>query len=141
MERILAIAKDAMRAARVEAKEIWGDIAEIWGDIAEIWGVASAARRGDERPMGAATAQLDLCGLRPGPTTQATNAMAAEPADLNETVVRQKRLSDDFAQKQRNHFTKFKARARGGVGAKLAEAADSAKKGLLSGSLLIMSDN
>jgi len=77
VERMLAIAKDAMRAARVEA----------------------------------------------------TNAMAAEPADLNESsVVRRKRFTD-YAEKQRNHFTKFKARARGGVGAKLAQAADSAKKG------------
>ena len=69
------------------------------------------------------------CGLRPGSGTQATNAMAAEPADLNESsVVRRKRFTD-YAEKQRNHFTKFKARARGGVGAKLAQAAEAAKKG------------
>jgi len=55
--------------------------------------------------------------------------MAAEPADLNESsVVRRKRFTD-YAEKQRNHFTKFKARARGGVGAKLAQAAEAAKKG------------
>ena len=49
---------------------------------------------------------------------------------MNETsVAYRKRLSEDYAQKQRNHFTKFKARARGGVGAKLAQASEAAKKG------------
>ena len=68
--------------------------------------------------------------------------MAAEPADLDETsVVRRKRLSGEFAEKQRNHFSRFKARARGGVGAKLAQAAEAAKKGLVSGSFLIMSNS
>ena len=52
-------------------------------------------------------------------------------ADLSETsVVRRKELSEDFAKKQRNHFSKFRARARGGVGAKLAEVAEVGKEGL-----------
>ena len=54
--------------------------------------------------------------------------------------MRRKRFTD-YAEKQRNHFTKFKARARGGVGAKLAQAAEAAKKGLISDSLLIISNN